>query len=128
MQGFDYVDLRDRYLPPGSHFLGRDATRVYGWDGKDPLSAKSNMIHIYRNGDVRAHIAAWERLDDIFSDLAQFSDFRPPEVPARYKEWVKRWVKFKFEVIAYFYKNWADKEIIARPIDVLVLENVPIPK
>jgi hypothetical protein len=31
------------------------------------------------------------------------------------------YVKFKFEVIAYFYKKMARKVIIARPIDVMVL-------
>lgn len=116
LQNFEYSDLKPRYADPSSHFLGRDAPNDFGWDGENPLSAKSG-IQTYRNGDFRAHVAAWDLLDGIYSRLLQFPDFRSPKTPGDYGEYVK----FKFEVVAYIYKKWAKKKIIARPIDVLVL-------
>jgi len=116
VRDFKYVGLKPQYAPPESHFLGRDAQRTFNWDGETPLSAK-NGVQTYRNGDFRAHVAAWELLDGIYSRLLQFPDFKRPRTPEEYREYVK----FKFEVIAYIYKKWAKKKIIARPIDVLVL-------
>ena len=116
LRNFRYGGLKSQYGPPASHFLGRDAPREFGWDGETPLLAK-NGVQTYRNGDFRAHVAAWELLDGIYSRLLQFPDFKEPRTPEEYGEYVR----FKFEVIAYIYKKWAKKKIIARPIDVLVL-------
>jgi len=116
MQGFAYIKLKPKYASPKSHFLDRDARTKFGWDGVNPLSAR-NGASVYRNGDFRAHVVAWESLDSIFNQLFQFPDFKPPRTFDQYGEYVK----FKFEVIAYLYKKWAKREIIARPIDVLVL-------
>ncbi len=118
IRNFQYVDLDTKYAPAASHFLDRDARNVAGWDGNDPLTAKKGL-HVYRNGDYRAHVAAWELLNVIFAQLLQFPDFKRPHTPHEYGEYVK----FKFEIIAYLYKKWAKKNIIARPIDVLVLQN-----
>lgn len=116
LEQFRYVDLRSEYAPPSSHFLGRDAQSEWGWDGVSPKLAK-NGIHTYRNGDFKAHAVAWDLLDGIYLRLLQFPDFRPPRTPAEYAEYIK----VKFEVISYIYSKLADKKIIARPIDVLVL-------
>jgi len=115
MEGYQYTDLKMEYGAPSSHFLDRDA-KEYGWNGSDKISV-SNNIRIYRNGDLRAHVVAWEILDDILKNLGKFPDFKIPTTPLRYGEYVK----FKFEIIAYFYKNWAMKQIIGRPIDVVVM-------
>jgi hypothetical protein len=116
LQSFRYADLEPQYSTPSSHFLDRDARRAFGWDGVTPLSAR-NGVQTYRNGDFRAHVAAWDLLDGIYSRLLLFPDFKQPGTPEEYGEYVR----FKFEVIAYIYKKWAKKKIIARPIDVLVL-------
>jgi hypothetical protein len=116
LQDFKYTNLNSQYAPPESHFLGRDAPREFGWDGKDPLSA-GNGVQTYRNGDFRAHVAAWEELDSILSRLLQFPDFKSPRTLREYGEYVK----FKLEIVAYIYRKWARKQIIARPIDVFVL-------
>jgi hypothetical protein len=115
LRGFRYVGLNPQYFSPGSHFLGRDAQLVFNWNGETPLSAE-NGVQTYRNGDFRAHIAVWELLDGIYSRLLQYPDFKQPKTPEEYGEYIK----FKFEVIAYIYKKWAKKNIIARPIDVFV--------
>jgi hypothetical protein len=114
---FQYVDLREEYFPAASHFLGRDAIRVFGWDQDDPSSAR-NGVQVYRNGDARAHVAAWDLLDEIYGRLIHLSkDFKMPESKLEYA----RYVKFKFEFIAYLYKEWGKQKIIGRPIDLLVL-------
>jgi hypothetical protein len=82
-----YKDLRNKYFTPSSHFLGRDAIE-YGWNGSDKSSV-SNQVRSYRNGDFRAHVIAWEALDDIFDKLAKFHDFRIPATPQQYREYVK---------------------------------------
>lgn len=117
MTGFRYTNLMANYAPAASHFLDRDARDNFGWDGSDPLTAK-NGPWVYRNGDYRAHVAAWELLDEIFTRLIQFPDFKRIRNTQDYGEYAK----FKFEVIAYLYKKWANKKIIARPIDVFVLQ------
>ena len=116
MKGFNYT-CQDHYPEPSSQFLERDAKANFGWDGSDPGSAKSNIVQVYRNGDFRMHVVAWEELDSIFKKMQNFPDFKRPRNPKEYGDYVK----FKFEVIAYFYKKWAKKQIIARPIDVFVL-------
>jgi len=117
---FQYRCLRARYGLPESHFLGRDAKNL-GWDGRDPSSVRNSQLQTYRNGDIRAHVAVWNLLDRALTELTQLPGhprFRRPTTPAEYG----KWVKFKFEVIAYFYKKWATKQIVARPIDVCVLD------
>jgi len=118
MDQFVYEDLKPRYDAPASHFLGRDAAKL-GWDGKDPSTA-ANKTRIYRNGDIRGHEALWDALDCGLAALFHFDDFKRPSEPLEYEEYVK----FKFEVIAYVYKKWAKKQLIARPIDVLVAHNL----
>ena len=115
MEDFEYLDLRPRYDPPSSHFLERDARKEFGWDGSNPSSAR-NGAWLYRNGDIRAHVTAWKTLDYAFSELFTFPNFKQPSNLDEYR----KYVKFKFEVIAFFYNKWAKKEIIARPIDVLI--------
>lgn len=114
MHGFEYIDFKPWYGPLSPDFLGRDAQKNFGWDGSNPSSAH-NGVQTYRNGDFRAHVAAWEALDAVFKKLLQFPDFKMPSNPDDYKEWVR----FKFEFIAYLYKKWAKKKIVARPIDVI---------
>ena len=118
MEDFEYLDLKPRYDPPSSHFLERDARKEFGWDGSNPSSVQSGN-QLYRNGDIRAHVTAWKTLDYAFSRLFTFPNFKQPSSLDEYGEYVK----FKFEVIAYFYKKWAKKEIIARPIDVFIYSN-----
>jgi len=116
MQGFEYTDLRSQYFDPASHFRGGN-TAGFGLDlatGRAP----AGHVQIYRNGDVRVHAIASEALDTALAALRQFPDFRLPRTSAEYGDYVR----FKFEVISYIYKKWARRKIVARPIDVLVLE------
>lgn len=120
MDQFRYTNLQTQYAQPTSDFLERDA-KTLGWDGKDPSSV-TNVSWIYRNGDIRAHVAAWEKLDQMFVELLSFHDFKRLRTP----EDLKNWVKFKFEIIARFYKQFARHPIIGGHIDVFCLEmNLP---
>ena len=119
MEQFVYADLKPRYDAPASHFLGRDAVAELGWDGKDPSTAAKGG-RTYRNGDIRGHEALWDALGEGLAALFHFDDFKRPSEPREYGEYIK----FKFEVIAYAYKKWAKKKLIARPIDVVVVHNL----
>jgi hypothetical protein len=112
MNQFKYKDLQSCYGEPSSDFLNRDAIKL-GWDGKDPGSV-ANKVMIYRNGDFRAHVAAWEKLDGMLSELMAFPDFRKLSKPKDFEAWVR----FKMEVIAHFYKKFANLAVIGTPIDV----------
>lgn len=115
MDQFRYTDLQPQYALPSSDFLERDARKL-DWDGLDPKSVR-NGIWIYRNGDFRAHVAAWEKLNRMLGELLAFPDFWPLRTP----EDLAKWVKFKLEVIAHFYRKFAAHQIIGRPIDVFSL-------
>lgn len=79
MDQFRYTNLQTRYADPTPDFLERDARKL-GWDGKNPGSVR-NVTWIYRNGDIRAHVAAWEKLDQMFVELLGFQDFKKTENP-----------------------------------------------
>lgn len=116
LEGFQHVNFKEEYGEPSPDFLERDARQQFEWDGINPASAKNGIL-TYRNGDFRGHVAAWDALDETFSKLIQFPDFKRYRTPKDYGDYVK----FKFEIIAYIYKRWARNQIIARPIDVIVL-------
>lgn len=118
MTGFTYTDFQPRFGDPASHFLQRDAAQL-NWDGGLSIQAG---VSVYRNGDIRSHVVAWETLDRILTDLTQFPDFRAPQNHAEYRDYVK----FKFDILAYYYKHWARRRTIAGPIDVFLLEQPAI--
>jgi len=99
-------------MEPRADFLDRDAKSL-GWDGTN-LTSIENKCCMYRNGDFRAHVVAFERLDKVLIDFLSFPDFNKPKKP-------EDWVRFKFEFVAYLYKKFAKREIIGRPIDAFCL-------
>jgi hypothetical protein len=117
MDQFAYTNIHDQYGQPSPDFLGRDALTL-GWDGKDKRSIR-NSIQIYRNGDIRAHVSAWEKLDQVLVDMVSHRDFNPIRTSAD----LKKWVRFKFRFIAALYKNFARQSIIGTPIDVICLSH-----
>jgi len=108
MDAFAYKNLQPSYGEPTSDFLGRDA-KALGWNGTDLTSIRNEGI-VYRNGDIRGHVVAFERLDKVLIDMLSFPDFKKPQP--------EDWVRFKFEVVAHFYKKFARRAIIGTPIDV----------
>ncbi|MBI4590546.1 MAG: hypothetical protein HY725_17085 [Candidatus Rokubacteria bacterium] len=111
MKGYAPSRIESSYKAPGSHFLCRDAAKL-GWDGQDPSSARSKVMMIYRNVDFRARAVVWKQLKHMW----QFPDFMRPQRSADYRDYVR----FKFEFIAHLYRRWGRKEVIAKPIDVMV--------
>jgi hypothetical protein len=112
-----YIDLQPKYGDPTADFLERDA-RSLGWDGADPMSVE-NKVQCYRNGDIRAHVCSWERLDKMFAEMNGFPDMRK----LRTSDDLAKWVKFKFKFVAEFYKQFAHRQIISTPIDVFCTSN-----
>lgn len=122
VENFEYKNLKDNYHRLTSDFLERDA-RKEGWDGVDSRSIK-NVVRIYRNGDFRAHAMASKKIDETMESLFTFSDFKEPKSVEDYG----KYIRFKFDVIAFIYKRWAKIEGIGTPIDVLLLDGKTIKK
>jgi hypothetical protein len=87
------------------------------FQGRDAPTLSPGIGMVYRNGDIRAHVTAWEKIDESFGVLLPSPGFRTLRTPEDYANWVR----FKMEVIAYFYKRYQRNPIIARPIDVLLI-------
>jgi hypothetical protein len=87
-------------------FQGRDASR---------LAPEEGMI--YRNGDIRPHVLAWEKIDQAFGSLLAAPDFNLPRAPIEYT----RWVEFKMDLIAQFYERFCRVSIIGRPVDAFFI-------
>lgn len=98
-------------------FLRRDATAL-GYDGQNPRSVQTGLVQIYRNGDIRAHVATWERIDEGLGTLLKEPEFKKLSAISDYEQWVK----YKMEVIAYFYKKYCRVSLVARPIDTFSIE------
>lgn len=114
IQGMDahrYVGFHDHYFV-SEDFLIRDALQ-YGFDGETPMVPQP-FARIYRNGDIRAHVVAWERLDGIISDFFSLPDFKKLKTIKDYEEFIK----FKMTIIANIYKKYCSVSLIGTPIDV----------
>ncbi len=88
-------------------FITRDAPKLITGD-----------FAIYRNGDIRGHVAAWELFDQAFVMLLNQQDFHRLKTSNDYANWLK----FKMEVLSYFYKKYSRNSVIGRPIDTLVIK------
>lgn len=111
MNAHMYINFQNRYFV-SEDFLQRDA-RKFGYNGNSP-NVTQPFVWIYRNGDIRAHVVAWEKLDKILSDFLSLPDFRKLKSIADYEELVK----FKMTLIASMYKKYAKASTIGTPIDV----------
>ena len=78
---------------------------------------RADGFWIYRNGDIRAHVAAWSAMDESLGRLLGTQHF-PPLATA--DDYVK-WVRFKMETIASFYETFANRSIIGRPVDAFAI-------
>lgn len=118
MDEFKYMNFRPRYAEPSSDFLDRDARDNFGWNGTDIDRVKSGGW-LYRNGDYRPHALLWDQLSNFISGMSQTSNFSPlrEASPNNYAAIAE----FKLEVIAYFYKTFAQSETIGTPIDAFAL-------
>ena len=79
-------------------------------------------VQIYRNGDLRAHAAAWEQLDQSFQGLLTTPGFRIGKGPVAHM----RWVQFKLETIAHFYQRFSSESIIGKPVDAFVITSAGV--
>ncbi|MCX5727108.1 MAG: hypothetical protein NT030_08120 [Candidatus Saganbacteria bacterium] len=81
---------------------------------------KAGQYQTYRNGDIRAHVLAWENMDESLGRLIKAPEFKEFRSPHDYLEWVK----FKIGVIADFYEKFCSVSIIGRPVDAFLIASV----
>jgi hypothetical protein len=105
--------------------LADDGQTIFGiyksredFQARDALLLKPGESQIYRNGDIRAHVIAWENIDKSFGSLLQLSDFKSLSTPEEYADWVK----FKMEVIAAFYERYCRISMIGSPVDAFSIK------
>lgn len=84
---------------------------------RDALSLQEGSTQIYRNGDIRAHVVAWEIIDKSFGQLLGTPDFRQLQSQDDYVDWVR----FKMQLIAGFYERFCTEPIIGGQIDAFVV-------
>lgn len=84
---------------------------------RDAPRLSTGRAQIYRNGDLRAHVMAWEELDKSLGSLLNFPDFKHWTTPEDYVNWVR----FKMELIARFYEQFCTHSIIGRPVDAFAI-------
>jgi hypothetical protein len=114
MDGPFYKDFQDHYSI-SEDFLSRDARKL-GYDGASPILSKP-LPWIYRNGDIRAHAAAFEQLDRILLTFMSFPDFKKLKTAADYEEFVR----FKLGIVARIYGKYCTRSIIGTPIEVFTV-------
>jgi hypothetical protein len=85
--------------------------------GRDAGHLPAEAIQIYRNGDIRAHVAAWSQIDASLGQLLATPSFRQLTSIQDYVTWVR----FKMELIARFYKDFSREQIIGGAIDCFAL-------
>jgi len=114
-----YDNILDSYKDIEEDFLGRDAIE-FGWDGTNPESIiAENRMRLYRNGDVRAHSAAWEKLDEVFQIVFTFNDFKRPYSSSN--EDIRKLIKQKLTFISALYNAWSTTKMVGAPWDIIIL-------
>ncbi len=84
------------------------------FQGRDAPNLAAGRGIVYRNGDIRAHVYAWEAIDRAFGNLLEAPDFKTPSSRTEYE----RWVEYKMSIIAQLYERFCRVSIIGQPVDV----------
>lgn len=87
------------------------------FQSRDAAAVGPGEYQVYRNGDIRAHVTAWERIDQALGILLNTQDFRALSGPDDYAGWAR----FKMETIARFYQEYCTQSIIGEPIDAFAI-------
>jgi hypothetical protein len=103
----------DRQTIMGEYQIREDFQR------RDAPSLPPGAFQVYRNGDLRAHVVAWENIDNSLGSLLNNLDFRQLTTPEDYVAWVR----FKMEMIARFYEEFCTRSIIGGPVDAFTITN-----
>ena len=96
----------------GEPTLGRYEPRE-DFQRRDLAQLPPGSFQVYRNGDIRAHVTAWEKIDEAFGSLLGTPDFKEIATLLDYRDWVL----FKMTSIADFYEQYCVPSIIGKPID-----------
>ena len=110
MEGNTYIGFNDEYQV-SEDFIRRDAKEAGFVNKTSELPVA--LYQYYVNGDVRPFHAIWKELDGFISKMFSQKDFKAPR---SYDDLIKI-SKWKMQIIASFYKHFADKQLIGTPID-----------
>ena len=116
MRGPEIVGIDDTFKAPGSHFLDRDARSLWGWDGTDPMSAKSGVFHTYRNGDFIVHARAIDFINGMLDQLWDLPTFKRPDSDVDYK----KFMHYKFKTVTDLHKTWLRHPTVGGKTDIMM--------
>jgi hypothetical protein len=104
--------------------VGDDRTTMIGryearedYQRTHKAALQAGQFQVYRNGDLRAHVIAWERIDRALERFFGFPDFERITTRERYLAWVR----FKFQVLCRFYEDFCTDPIIGLPVDAFAV-------
>lgn len=124
ISGFHLAGLNNADQPEFWFVRNMNRMRVVGrysaredFQRRDRARLPHGAVQIYRNGDIRAHAAVWGHIDRSFGALLSAPDFNPGAGPVAHM----RWVQFKIETIAHFYRRFCRTSIIGMPVDAFVV-------
>jgi len=108
-----------RNINDAGNLTGSDFQAREDFQSRDAPTLPPRAVQIYRNGDIRAHVATWGKIDDSFGSLLGTASFRSLTTVDDYTDWVR----FKLELIAQFYERYSTESIIGAPIDAFAICN-----
>jgi hypothetical protein len=109
-----YRDLKTEYYFE-EEFLGRFAKEM-GFESIGSI-APGHRCYYLVNGDVRSFHGIWDKLDPFLVGMFARENFKP----LKGKAGLEQIAKWKLEVIASFYEEFAHKKIVGKPIDAFTL-------
>ncbi len=114
MEGNTYKEFGPEYVV-SEDFLTRDAYKM-GFDGVSPV-VNNGFVQYYANGDLRPFHSIWIQLDHFVAAMLSEADFKQP----RYVNDLGKIAKWKMQMIASFYRQFAKSQKIGSPVDEFVL-------
>jgi hypothetical protein len=116
---FEYV-----YRKPFEDFLQRDAVIIGGTTlGEFAETIKQRVL--YRNGDLKVHAAAWDKVDTILRELFMDEGFKKISTLQKEKDDLKRYIEFKLKFIGDIYSKFAHQKGVGSPFDIEILTPTP---
>lgn len=114
----NYGNITNEFRGLNEDFLKRDIQH-FNWDGTTTNYPKVTGFQLYRNGSIKAHSAAWQKLDEVYSILFSYAEFAPPY--SHKDDDIKKFVKQKLTFISSIYDNWAKTKLVGAPWDIIIL-------
>lgn|GEM_PF-1178433 len=114
----NYGNIINEFREPQEDFLKRDVFE-FNWNGDPKTYTAVPGISLYRNGSIKAHSAAWSKLDEAYRTLFLYPDFKYPD--GNVNADIIKFTRQKLLFISSLYNSWAQTKIVGAPWDIIIL-------